>query len=159
TAARRAHAVEDVSRRAWGRARSRRFLHRRSPDASGAGPLRRLVCHEAQDPHGGDCRHDLSAGLHLDETDRSERYRCRRRLPARQVAHHPRSGRQRTVQWQLNIRHGLVNARTRTIAVARAITRGAGYRIAGGATETFVTRLAALDLPTAMRESLAPVHQ
>ncbi len=27
-----------------------------------------------------------------------------------------------------------------------------------GATETFVTRLAALDLPTAMRESLAPVH-
>src|SRR5262249_12254590 len=111
------------------------------------------------DPHGGDCRHDLSAGRHLDETDRSERYRCRRRLPARQVAHHPRSGRQRTVQWHLNIRHGLVNARTRTIAVARAITRGAGYRIAGGATETFVTRLAALDLPTAMRESLAPVHQ
>ena len=71
---------------------------------------------------------------------------------------HRRSARQRSVQWHLNIRHDLVNARTRAIAVARAITRGAGYRIASGATETVVTRLAALDLPTAMRESLAPVH-
>jgi transposase len=47
---------------------------------------------------------------------------------------------------------------TGAIAVARAITRGAGYRIARGATDTFVTRLATLDLPTAMRESLVPVH-
>jgi transposase len=71
---------------------------------------------------------------------------------------HRRSARQRTVQWHLNVRHELVDARTRAISVARAITRGAGYRIPGGATETFLTRLAALDLPEIMQESLAPLH-
>jgi transposase len=71
---------------------------------------------------------------------------------------HRRSARQRTVQWHLNVRHELVDARTRTISVARAITRGAGHRIPGGATETFRTRLAGLDLPAAMRESLTPLE-
>jgi hypothetical protein len=55
------------------------------------------------------------------------------------------------VQWHLNVRHHLITARTRAIAVARAITRGTGYRIAGGASDTFVTRVAALDLPLAMQ--------
>jgi transposase len=72
---------------------------------------------------------------------------------------HRRSARQRTVQWHLNIRRELVAARTRAISVARAITRGAGYRLPGGATETFRTRLAALDLPAAMRDSLAPLER
>jgi transposase len=72
---------------------------------------------------------------------------------------HRRSTRQRTVQWHLNIRRELVAARTRAISVARAITRGAGFRIPGGATETFRTRLAGLDLPAAMRESLAPLDR
>jgi transposase len=75
---------------------------------------------------------------------------------------HRRSTRQRTVQWHLNIRRELVAARTRAIdliSVARAITRGAGYRIPGGATETFRARLAALDLPAAMRESLTPLDR
>jgi transposase len=71
---------------------------------------------------------------------------------------HRRSTRQRTVQWHLNIRHELVDARTRAISVARAITRGAGHRLPGGATETFLTRLAALNLPATMRESLTPLH-
>jgi transposase len=71
---------------------------------------------------------------------------------------HRRSARQRTVQWHLNIRHELVDARTRAISVARAITRGAGHRLPGGATETFRARLAALGLPAAMRESLMPLE-
>jgi transposase len=72
---------------------------------------------------------------------------------------HRRSARQRTVQCHLNIRRELVAARTRAISVARAITRGAGHRIASGATETFRTRLAALDLPDEMRASLAPLER
>jgi transposase len=81
---------------------------------------------------------------------------CRHRIyrPA-----HRRSTRQRTVQWHLNIRRELVAARTRAISLARAITPGAGFRIPGGATETFRTRLAGLDLPAAMRESLAPLDR
>ena len=39
------------------------------------------------------------------------------------------------------------------------VIRGhAGYRIAGGATETFLTRVAALDLPASVSESLVPVR-
>jgi len=66
--------------------------------------------------------------------------------------------RQRTVQWQLNVRRELVDARTRLISVVRAITRSQGYRIAGGATDTFLTRLAALELPVSVLESLVPVQ-
>ena len=71
---------------------------------------------------------------------------------------HRRSARQRSVQWQLNIRRELVAARTRGISVARAITRHAGYRIAGGATDTFLQRVAALQLPPALDEMLSPVR-
>jgi transposase len=71
---------------------------------------------------------------------------------------HRRSARQRTVQWQLNVRRELVAARTRAISVVRAITRHGGYRIAGGATETFLRRLAALNLPPTVDESLSPIR-
>ena len=47
---------------ALGRPRGGRFLHRRSRDAARPGPPLRLLCHEAQDPHGGNRRDDLSAG-------------------------------------------------------------------------------------------------
>jgi transposase len=69
---------------------------------------------------------------------------------------HRRSARQRAVQWHLNVRRELVDARTRVISVVRAITRSAGYRIAGGATETFLTRVTALDLPASIAASLVP---
>jgi transposase len=39
------------------------------------------------------------------------------------------------------------------------VTRAAGYRIRGGATETFLARLAALELPAALGDSLTPVRQ
>jgi len=42
--------------------------------------------------------------------------------------------------------------------VVRAITRLQGYRIVGGATDTFVTRLAALELPVSVSESLVPLR-
>jgi transposase len=72
---------------------------------------------------------------------------------------HRRSARQRSVQWQLNIRRELVAARTRGISVTRAITRHAGYRLAGGATETFLQRVTALQLPPALEKTLSPVRK
>jgi len=68
------------------------------------------------------------------------------------------SPRQRMVQWHLNVRRELLDARTRLISVVRAITRSQSYRIAGGATDTFLTRLAALNLPVSVSESLVPVR-
>jgi transposase len=73
-------------------------------------------------------------------------------------AAHRRSARQRTVQWQLNVRRELVAARTRGISITRAITRHAGYRIAGGASETFLQRVADLQLPPVLDETLSPVR-
>lgn len=90
-------------------------------------------------------RRDVAA---LAEACRHGIYRCA----------HRRSSRQRVVQWHLNVRRALLDARTRLISVVRAITRSHGYRIAGGATDTFLTRLAALDLPVSVSESLVPVH-
>jgi transposase len=71
---------------------------------------------------------------------------------------HRRSARQQTVQSQLNLRQELVQARTRAISLARAITRAAGLRIRSGRTETFLTRLDALELPTAMKATLLPLR-
>ncbi len=90
-------------------------------------------------------RRDVAA---LVEACRHGIYRCA----------HRRSSRQRMVQWHLNVRRELLEARTRLISVVRAITRSTGYRIAGGPTETFLTRLAALDLPASVSESLVPVR-
>jgi transposase len=90
-------------------------------------------------------RRDVAA---LAEACRHGIYRCA----------HCRSSRQRFVQWHVNVRRELLDARTRLISVVRAITRSQGYRIAGGATDTFLTRLAALDLPVSVSESLVPVR-
>jgi transposase len=90
-------------------------------------------------------RRDVAA---LAEACRHGIYRCA----------HRRSPRQRMVQWHLHVRRELLDARTRLISVVRAITRSQGHRIAGGATDTFLTRLAALELPVSVRESLVPVR-
>jgi transposase len=71
---------------------------------------------------------------------------------------HRRSARQRGVQAMLNVRRELTDSRTRAISLARAITRGAGFRIRGGRTETFLDRLAALELPTSMTPMLLPLR-
>lgn len=72
---------------------------------------------------------------------------------------HRRSAPQRQVQTDLHIRRELIDARTRLISISRAVTRAAGYRIRSGATETFLTRLAALERPAAVADSLAPVRR
>ena len=71
---------------------------------------------------------------------------------------HRRSARQHAIQSQLNVRQELVQARTRAISLARAITRAAGFRIRSGRTETFLTRLDALDLPAPMKAALLPLR-
>jgi transposase len=71
---------------------------------------------------------------------------------------HRRSAHHRTVQHMLNVRRELTDSRTRAISLARAITRGSGFRIRSGRTETFLDRLAALDLPASMTATLLPLR-
>jgi transposase len=73
-------------------------------------------------------------------------------------AAHRRSAAQRTVQAQLNIRRELTDSRTRAISLARAIIRGAGFRIRSGATHTFLRRVTELDVPASMTETLSPLR-
>jgi transposase len=74
-------------------------------------------------------------------------------------AAHRRSGAQRTVQAQLNVRRELTDSRTRAISLARAITRGVGLRIRSGSTRSFLVRLTAVDVPSSIAETLAPVQR
>jgi transposase len=74
-------------------------------------------------------------------------------------AAHRRSAAQRTVQAHLNVRRELTDSRTRAISLARAITRGAGLRIRSGSTGSFLVRVAALDLPASIAETLAPLQR
>ena len=71
---------------------------------------------------------------------------------------HRRSARQHEVQCRLNVRSELTQARTRAISLARSITRAAGLRIRSGRTETFLVRLAALDMPASMKSTLSPLR-
>ena len=74
-------------------------------------------------------------------------------------AAHRRSASQRTVQAHLNVRRELTDSRTRAISLARAITRGAGLRIRSGSTGSFLVRVAALDIPSPIAETLAPLQR
>ncbi len=71
---------------------------------------------------------------------------------------HRRSAPQRIVQSMLNVRRELTDSRTRAILLARAITRGSGFRIRSGRTETLLNRLAALELPASMVATLLPLR-
>src|SRR6266851_4017103 len=71
---------------------------------------------------------------------------------------HRRSSRQHLVQCQLNVRQELTQARTRAISLARAMTRAEGLRIRSGHTDTFLTRLAAIDLSASLKETLLPLQ-
>jgi hypothetical protein len=72
---------------------------------------------------------------------------------------HRRSASQRTVQVHLNVRRELTDSRTRAIAQARAVLRGAGLRIRSGSTGSFLVRMAALELPASITETLAPLQR
>jgi transposase len=70
---------------------------------------------------------------------------------------HRRSAAQRAVQARLTVRDTLVRTRTGVIAVARALTRGAGLRIPSGHADSFGRRLAALAMAEPLRATLAPL--
>lgn len=71
---------------------------------------------------------------------------------------HRRSAAQRHQQWQLAVRDQLVRTRTRAISVVRAVTRSVGTRLPGGRSASVGARLATLDLPPAVRTTLAPLE-
>src|SRR5262245_25223411 len=73
-------------------------------------------------------------------------------------AAHRRSARQRTVQIQLNVRRELTDSRTRAIAIVRAVLRGAGFRVRSGSAGTFLARVAELDLPPSIIDTLGPLQ-
>ena len=74
-------------------------------------------------------------------------------------AAHRRSASQRTVQMLLNVRRELTDSRTRAISLTRAVLRGAGLRIRSGSAASFLVRVAALDLPSSLAETLAPLQR
>jgi transposase len=70
---------------------------------------------------------------------------------------HRRSARQHELQCRLNIRREMTQTRTRAISLARSITRAAGLRIRSGQAETFLMRVAALELPPSINTTLSPL--
>jgi len=58
---------------------------------------------------------------------------------------------------KLTIRSSLVEARTKWLNTIRGILRGFGYRVPGGTPKTFHERVTRLDLPTDLREVVAPL--
>jgi transposase len=64
---------------------------------------------------------------------------------------------QRAVRQLLRARRQLVQMRSGTISVIRALLRQSGYRLPGGSSDRVPARLATLVLPTALAETLSPL--
>jgi transposase len=78
-------------------------------------------------------------------------------LGAYRRAHRTSDG-QRTVRAQLAVRDALVRTRTRYIALVRALLRSEGLRVPGlGSADSFPARVAALAVPAALAQDIAPV--
>ena len=78
-------------------------------------------------------------------------------LGAYRRAHRTSDG-QRTVRAQLAVRDALVRTRTRNIALVRALIRSEGLRVPGlGSAGSFPARVAALAVPAALAQDIAPV--
>ena len=71
---------------------------------------------------------------------------------------HRRSPARRAVQADLVVRDALVQTRTRLVSTTRALTRAEGLRIPSGAAYTFVSRLRAIGMSTALDRTLAPMR-
>jgi transposase len=78
------------------------------------------------------------------------------RLGAFRPAHRA-SDEQRRVRARLSIREALVRSRGRHISLVRALLRREGLRVADGATERFVARVAKVDVPTDLRAEIEPL--
>jgi len=70
---------------------------------------------------------------------------------------HRTSARQRARRQVLRARRHLVQLRTGTISLIRALLRQDGYRVGSGDSDTFPTRLARLRVPPALQATLAPL--
>jgi len=85
----------------------------------------------------------------LADANRTGTYRCAHRV----------SPAQRTVRLQLAVRDQLVRMRTQLINLLRSQVRAAGWRVRAGAAETFVRRLADVELPAPVRAALRPLTE
>ena len=72
-------------------------------------------------------------------------------------AAHRTSAEQRARRQVLRARRQLVQMRTGTISVIRALLRQEGYRAGTGGSEAFVARLARVTLPAALRATITPL--
>jgi transposase len=72
---------------------------------------------------------------------------------------HRTSAAQREIRQVLRSRRHLVRMRSGTISVLRALLRQAGYRLGAGSAERVPARLAQLELPPALAETLAPLRR
>lgn len=72
---------------------------------------------------------------------------------------HRTSAAQRAVRQLLRARRQLVGMRSGTISLLRALLRQAGYRLPGGSSDTVPARVAALPLPTALADTVAPLRR
>lgn len=70
---------------------------------------------------------------------------------------HRTSAAQREVRRTLRSRRQLVQMRTGTISLTRALLRQIGLRVGRGASETFAARVRALDVPDVLAATLQPV--
>jgi transposase len=91
-------------------------------------------------------RRDVAA---LAEANRHGWYRATHRVSARQ----------REVRQVLRARRQLVQMRSGTVSLVRALLRQCGYRLASGGCERLPARLAELTLPSALTETLAPLRR
>jgi transposase len=89
-------------------------------------------------------RRDVAA---LSEANRRGWYRATHRV----------SGRQRALRQILRSRRQLVQMRSGTISLLRSLLRQSGYRLGASASERVPARLAALGLPPALAETIAPL--
>jgi transposase len=89
-------------------------------------------------------RRDVAA---LAEANRRGWYRATHRV----------SSSQRALRQRLRSRRQLVQMRSGTIAVIRSLLRQDGYRLPASSSEREPGRLAALELPSALRETIAPL--
>jgi transposase len=70
-----------------------------------------------------------------------------------------RSAAQRAVGRHRRVRRRLVQMRTGTISLVRALLRQSGYRVGTGSSERLAGRVAALQFPEALAATLAPVQR
>jgi transposase len=91
-------------------------------------------------------RRDVAA---LAEANRRGWYRATHRV----------SRAQRALRQQLRSRRQLVQMRSGTIALIRSLLRQDGYRLPASSSERMPSRLAALDLPARVQETIAPLRR